>query len=269
MKDRTCIEFLQDILPLLSLRWSGYRKVHGQVCKRINRRIQELHLADITSYRSYLDKYPAEWGLLKEFCRITISRFYRDRQVFENLENQVLPLLAESALKDQKKQLLCWSAGCASGEEPYTLALLWAIRIKHHYPSLNIRILATDANSEVLERAGNACYSSNSIRELPDDLKKNGFIMSQGEYCFRPAFRDIITFEKKDLLEGLPEGPFHLILCRNLVFTYFEESLQREVLSGLEKILFPGGFLIIGVHEKLPSGVGFFEFGKCIFQKRN
>ena len=267
MKDRNCVEFLQNILPRLSLRWSGYRKVHGQVCKRINRRIQELHLADIAGYQSYLEKNPSEWTLLKEFCRITISRFYRDRKVFEILGGQVLPCLAKTAIKNGKEQLRFWSVGCASGEEPFTLALIWAIRLRHNFPSLDIRILATDTNSEVLKRAEEACYPWSSLRELPDDLLKEGFKNQKGSYCLNPVFRDMVAFHKQDIREVLPQGQFHVLFCRNLVFTYFEESLQKEILAKLEKVLVPGGFLVIGAHEKLPSASGFSEVAKCIYRK--
>ncbi len=267
VKDRDSIQFLQNILPRLSFRWSGYRKVYGQVCKRINRRIQELHLTDIRCYQSYLEEHPAELELLKEFCRITISRFYRDRVVFEVLEKQVLPFLTETVMKSKENKLWCWSAGCSSGEEPYTLALLWAIRTKKRASLIDFRIQATDTSSDVLKRTKEACYASSSIRELPEDLKSNGFVLRNGNYCLRPEFRDLVTFEKKDILKSLPEGPFHLILCRNLVFTYFEESLQMEVLTGLKKILVPGGFLVIGAHENLPPKENFSEWGKCIFQK--
>ena len=79
MKNSKCVHFLQWSLPQLHLRWSGFRKVRRQVCKRIQRRLQELELCDISAYQSYLETYPAEWLVLDAYCRITISRFYRDQ----------------------------------------------------------------------------------------------------------------------------------------------------------------------------------------------
>jgi len=268
MKNINCIAFLQDILPRLSLRWAGYRKVHGQVCKRITRRIRELHLANFLGYRSFLEENPSEWFFLKEFCRITISRFYRDRQVFMALEKQVLPQLAETAPKPGNKPLRCWSVGCASGEEPYTLALVWGIWLKPSHPEADIDILATDADAAVLKRAELADYPWSSVRELPEDLLKEGFSPSAGNYRLRPAFRDMVTFKNLDILDNFPEGPFHLLLCRNLVFTYFAESLQKDIFEKLEKCLLPGGFLVIGAHERLPYETGFGEVERCIYQKR-
>ena len=267
LKDLHCIEFLENILPRLSLRWYGYRKVHGQVCKRIRRRIQELHLADLASYHSYLKKHPAEWSILKDLCRITISRFYRDRVVFQILEKQILPLLAETSEKRGEKALRCWSAGCASGEEPYTLALLWDLRLKPQYPQINFQVIATDVAPECLKRAEEACYPFSSIRELPEDIKTQGFCLRAGGYHLQPTFRTYISFLREDIQDSHPNSHYDLILCRNLVFTYFEEDFQAKILSHLAERLAPGGFLVIGAHEKLPPGTGLKEVANCFYQK--
>ena len=85
MRDADCVAFLQWALPRLDLRWQGFRKVHGQVCKRLKRRIKALGLADIAAYRARLEAYPDEWATLDEMCHITISRFFRDSRIFETL----------------------------------------------------------------------------------------------------------------------------------------------------------------------------------------
>ncbi|MBM4089995.1 MAG: hypothetical protein FJ276_11330 [Planctomycetes bacterium] len=97
MTDRECVEFLQWALPQLSLRWPGFRRVRRQVHKRIVRRLSELGLRRIADYRAYLDTHAAEWSVLDAMSRISISRFYRDRDVFEHLRDAVLPELAERA----------------------------------------------------------------------------------------------------------------------------------------------------------------------------
>ncbi|GIK38934.1 MAG: hypothetical protein BroJett011_27670 [Chloroflexota bacterium] len=98
MHDRDCIAFLQWALPHLRLRWAGFCKVRHQVCKRIDRRCRELGLPDVAAYRAYLTTQAAEWPILASLCRISISRFYRDRAVFDQLAHVVLPALAKSAL---------------------------------------------------------------------------------------------------------------------------------------------------------------------------
>jgi chemotaxis protein methyltransferase CheR len=164
MKDNDCIQFLQSLLPRLRMRWPGFRKVRGQVCKRIDRRLRELGLADIAAYCSFLEKNTDEWAVLDSLCRVTISRFYRDREVFRFLEQVVLVKLSGDAIARGDKVLRFWSIGCASGEEPYTLAVLWDLGTGRHFPSLKIRILATDAE-QTWERAQVAM--SGSLTGLP------------------------------------------------------------------------------------------------------
>jgi chemotaxis protein methyltransferase CheR len=125
LTDSECVEFLQWALPQLGLRWPGFRKVRGQVRKRINRRLGELGLTGIADYRDYLQAHPDEWPRLDELCRISISRFYRDRRVFDHLRDDVLPTLAQVAVARHENQVRCWSVGCASGEEIYTVVILW------------------------------------------------------------------------------------------------------------------------------------------------
>jgi len=97
MTDQDCVRFLQWALPQLQLRWPGFRRVRRQVCKRIDRRLRTLELADLAAYQEYLSHHSEEWRYLDALCRITISRFYRDREVFQRLERQVLPELARNA----------------------------------------------------------------------------------------------------------------------------------------------------------------------------
>jgi chemotaxis protein methyltransferase CheR len=97
MADADLVAFLQWALPRLGLRWPGYRKVRGTVRKRLNRRLHELNLPNLAEYPRQLEAHPAEWGVLREICRITTSRFYRDRMVFDHLHRVILPGLARTA----------------------------------------------------------------------------------------------------------------------------------------------------------------------------
>jgi chemotaxis protein methyltransferase CheR len=96
MKDQDCTQFLQWSLPRLRMRWQGFRKVRGQVCKRIDRRLHELGPADISGYQAYLQEQADEWNVLDSLCRVTISRFYRDRELFRFLEREVLMKLSRA-----------------------------------------------------------------------------------------------------------------------------------------------------------------------------
>ncbi|MEJ2331307.1 MAG: CheR family methyltransferase [Desulfobulbaceae bacterium] len=152
MKDEACICFLQWALPHLHMRWPGFRKVRGQVCKRLGSRLVELNLSDLKSYRMYLENNPLEWHILDSMCRITISRFYRDKGVYSFLRTQVFPALIENAGQNGDKNLSCWCIGAASGEEPYSLSVLWELSgLKKGGTSL--KIVATEVDQHMIGRA--------------------------------------------------------------------------------------------------------------------
>ena len=270
MNDRDCVEFLQWSLPRLRMRWQGFRKVRGQVCKRIDRRVRELGLPDVATYRMFLETNDAEWATLDSLCGVTISRFYRDREVFRFLEQEVLVALSEDALAQGKNELRCWSIGCASGEEPYSLALLWDLATGRRFPSLALTILATDADPAVIRRAEQGCYRSSSIAGLPAEWSARAFSRKGELYCIRDEERSRVAFLVQDIRKAAPEERFHLILCRNLAFTYFVSALQQEVLARISERLFPNGAFVTGIHESLPAGCrGFWPWpgGQGIYRK--
>ncbi|MEN8167618.1 MAG: CheR family methyltransferase [Pseudomonadota bacterium] len=258
MKDIECVQFLQWALPQLQMRWQGFRKVRHQVCKRIARRIEELALPSLQAYRQHLRNNREEWRILDGLSRVTISRFYRDKRVFGLLEAQFLPALAQQVLEQGGNRLRIWSAGCASGEEPYTLSLLWAFALSSRFPDLRLHILATDADPDLLARANKACYNFGSVKNLPETWRDRAFLQTDDHYCLHRPFARPVEFRQQDIRDVIPDGPFHLVLCRNLVFTYFESGFQQVFLHRLERALHPAGVLLLGVHESLPeSGHGF------------
>jgi len=102
--ERAYIEFLQVVLPRLGLRWPGFRKVRGQVIKRLKRRLRVLHLQDLAGYAAYLDTHPAEWDVLDAMCRISMSRFYRDKGVFVTLRETLLPHIPPEDLAQERQR---------------------------------------------------------------------------------------------------------------------------------------------------------------------
>ena len=231
-----CVAFLQWALPPLGRRWAGYRKVRRQVCRRVRGRVTELGLDGFEAYRQRLEDDPAEWQVLDGLTNVTISRFNRDRGVFELLA-RVIPHGAR-----------VWSAGCASGEEPYTLALLRD----------DLEILATDVDPAMLRRAEAGRYPASALRELPDrDAFRDGVLDER--------VRRRVTFALHDVRDDPPAGPFDLVLCRNLVFTYFDEATQR---AALQRFACVTSTLVIGAHEALPEGQRLFApWAKCVFRR--
>jgi len=246
-----CASFLQDVLPRLGLRWPGFRKVHRQVCKRIRRRMAQLGVPDFVAYRRYLDPRPEEWAVLDSLCRVSVSRFWRDRAVFDHLRRSLLPRLAAAAGARTVPRVRLWSAGCASGEECYSLALAWRLGAAGRTGAL-VEIVATDADHALIARALGACYPPSSLADLPADLRRAGFVRAGDDWCLRSRFRVGIRFLCQDIREATPPGPFDLVLCRNLAFTYFDDPTRRRVLAAIAARLSPGGVLVIGAHERLP-----------------
>jgi len=264
MKDKDCISFLQGVLPRLQLRWPGFRKVRRQVCKRVQRRIELLGFSDVQAYRAWLGTHPDEWRVLDAFCQITISRFYRDKRVFQCLETAVIPPIVQRIQRDGEQALTVWSAGCGSGEEPYTLALLWAFSLAPMFPEIKLDILASDASADMIHRTREACYSGTSLKELPGQWREAAFSRNENRLCLQEPYRQDVEILHHDIRRGAPNGPFHLVLCRNLVFTYFDEKLQCETGRHLSNSVREGGSLVIGAHEQLPASMAAFEaLGSC------
>lgn len=260
MRDDELVEFLQWALPRLDRKWSGYRKVRGQVGGRIRGRLVELGLGDLNAYREYLEENADEWDVLDSFCRITISKFYRGRATWDRLREQVLPRLAERAMAEGRECIHAWSIGCASGEEPYTLRLCWELDVGRRFADIGLDIVATDADEHMLERARAACYPAGCLSELPKAWRDSAFEESgdaQDPWCLREECRRGIEFERQDVRREQPEGPFDLVFCRYVVLIYFEEAVQREVLGDVSDQMREGGALVVGPKEELPEGCGF------------
>ena len=254
--DGDCIQFLQWALPRMHMRWPGFRKVRRQVCKRIQRRLHQLDLTGIHEYRDLLLQHKVEWGFLDSICRITISRFYRDKRVYEVLQQCILPDLAQRA---RANQLSLWSIGCASGEEPYTLAMVFKFHLLAQFPAIDYQILATDSDLGMLERARQACYRYGSLKNLPGNWLDSAFIRVDRQFCLKPEFQSHIRFLHHDIRQKAPEGLFDLVLCRNLVLTYFDSQLQWQVMERIRQVMVPGGVLVVGIHEHFPDGASGFS----------
>lgn len=253
MNDSDCIAFLQWALPQLHFRWEGFRRVRAQACKRIQRRMQDLGLEGQDDYRQYLESHAEEWLELDGLTRITISRFYRDKAMFAFLEAEVLPELAQRARARGDRRLKVLSLGCGSGEEPYTIVLLWMLRLRSLFQDLDCEVVAIDADPHMLRRAKEACYEYGTVKNLPEELLQAGFDRREDSFLLRPDFRDMVCFVQQDVRTEMPAETYDLVLCRNLVFTYYDETLQVRLLDRMEPLIKVGGGLVIGIHEDLPK----------------
>jgi chemotaxis protein methyltransferase CheR len=267
MTDPEWVSFLQWALPRMEMRWAGFRKVRRQVRKRVKRRMDTLGLSGLEEYRHHLEADAGEWGVLDQMCRITISRFWRDRRVWEDLADTVLPALIASARDRGAERLRVWSAGSASGEEPYSVALIGAFLLSDALP---IAITATDAHPQMLERARRGRYPEGSLRALPKGWRARAFEALEGEWVLRETFRLGVRFLEQDVRHEAPRGPFDLVLCRNLAFTYFTPALQRAVAERIGGALVAGGALVVGCHEAVPPEAPFapWEGVRSVYRRR-
>ena len=164
-----------------------------------------------------------------------------------------------------------WSAGCAMGEESYSLLLIWDNTVGKDLPQLDLDVVGSDIDELLLSRARCACYAYSSVKALPRAWLQAGFIQHEDKYCLEPRLRDKASFIQQDIRNQSITGPFHIIFCRNLVFTYYEHTLQLELLRYIHDTLIDGGALVIGGHESLPEGYSGFEpwsLHRAIFRKQ-
>jgi chemotaxis protein methyltransferase CheR len=269
MRDAEFSAFFAAVSPRLGLRAAGYHRVGGSVRKRLKRRLRALGMDSLETYRRHLEAQPEEWAWLEGCSRITISRFARDGDVFSALANTHLPQRAAAAQAQGRSELRCWSAGAASGEEAYSLAILFRLLLQPRFPALELNVLGTDLDEAVLARAARATYPGGSLRELPEPLRTAAFERRGAHWSLRERFRVGMRFECRDVRQAAPAGQFDLIACRNLAFSYFDEATQRRVARVLTGALDPGGFLVVGRGEGLPDGVaGLVPRGPCIYERQ-
>ncbi|MBM4338912.1 MAG: protein-glutamate O-methyltransferase CheR [Deltaproteobacteria bacterium] len=240
-------EFLKEAALLLGLQRRPFQR--RGVKRKVERRLVEIGCPGFDEYLLKIQIDPKEKDHISTILTVTISRFFRDREVFDALEKSVLPAI----LKDrEKKDLNVWSIGCASGEEPYSLSLLWKEKFEKDFPKLHHSILATDIDEKMIERGKEGRYKKSSLREVPDNILKRYFRIKNEFYVLEQVIRESVDFRKQNILEDEPFSGMDVVFCRNLAFTYFSKESQTKVLKKLAEGLNEKGFLVIGKDEILP-----------------
>lgn len=210
--------------------------------------------AGAKDFPNYLHLLRLNPKLIQEFKKsitINVSEFLRDPHLFAFLDQTVVPELLKKFPK-----LQVWSAGCAGGEEPYSVAILMEERQKKH--RFDYQILATDIDEQVLGEAKFGAYTDKALKNVPQELRGAYFDQVKENFQVKARLKSRIQFEPHNLLAPMGEGrTFHLILCRNVVI-YFSEKAKSEVYKNLAAALTPGGVLFIGATENL---LNYREFG--------
>jgi chemotaxis protein methyltransferase CheR len=218
------------------------------VKSRLAKRLRELKIAGYEEYLTRIQTDRVELSNMVDVLTTNKTSFFREQQHFDYLQEHVLP-----AWKAARTPRRVWSAGCSSGEEPYTLAML----LREQAPELDVRILATDLSTRVLARAKVACYSPASIEDVPTRLRGRYLqrVQDAGQVGYRinPDVTALVSFARLNLMGDWPmRGQFDLILCRN-VMIYFNDETRTVLGRRFAERLAPDGLLLIGHAESLAS----------------
>ncbi len=246
-------DHFRQLLDEFDFSWAGYRKVRKGVKKRISRHMQQLNCPNIKAYLNLVAK-SAE---LRQECQlrmtVSISRFFRDRQFWYDLEADILPCLIEK----ERKTLRVWSAGCARGEEVYSFKIVWH-RLNKRYEQLpEVEMAATDMHPDYIKKARAGIYSKSSMKDIPDEVREHYFDIKRNSNRFeiKAAFKKGIDWKVQDIFNNPPGSAFDIIFLRNNLLTYYREHLRAEGLKRVIKALVPDGWLIVGAHEKIPAAL--------------
>jgi chemotaxis protein methyltransferase CheR len=239
------------------------------VYSRLTRRLRARGLRDFRQYcRLIADKgEAAERQAMLSALTTNVTHFFREEHHFEQLSREVLPDLVARARQGGRVRL--WSAGCSSGEEPFSIALC-LLACCPEAPRLDIRILASDVDAEVLERANAGLYPERDFKGLSPARASALFEPGSTPASIRPDLRRLVSFRALNLMEDWPmKGQFDVIFCRNVAI-YFDAPTQQRLWQRLADRLGPGGFLCIGHSERLAgSAAGAFEsVGITAYRKR-
>ncbi|WP_437994913.1 CheR family methyltransferase [Sorangium sp. So ce185] len=240
---------LQSLLDLVRER-SGIdfkRYKQATILRRLRRRMAATDTETIDEYMRYFAEHPEEHQRLVNSFLIKVTEFMRDPELFAHLRDVVLPALVAHARNDNKS-LRIWSAGCATGEEAYSLAILVSELLGPELDSFNVRIFSTDLDSEAVAFARRGVYAASAVEELPHELVERYFVSIDGQYQVKKRIRNLTVFGEHDLGQRAPFPHLDLVLCRN-VLIYFTSDLQRRTLHLFAFSLREGGYLVLGKAE--------------------
>ena len=226
--------------------FSGYKR--ATLGRRIRKRMAEVGIEDYEGYADYLEANPREFAELFNTILINVTGFFRDPEAWDYLARETIPRLLEEI--PDEEQIRVWSAGCASGEEAYTAAIVLLEALGEEEFKRRVKIYATDVDEEALAEARAAVYPQEAFKDLPREIVEKYFVENGRGYGFRPDLRRSVIFGRNELVEDAPISRIDLLICRN-VLMYFTVEAQTRILSQLNFALRDRGFLFLGKSEML------------------
>ena len=216
--------------------------------RRISRRIDILGISSLTEYAQYLDTYPGEYEALLNVI-VNITEFFRDPEAWSFIRAEVLTEILEGT-----DEIRIWSAGCASGEEPYSIAIALAETLGTDMSRRQARIYATDVDETALKLARGGTYSLDQLSGVSEDIRNRYFVRNGDVYNIARNIRDLMIFSKHNLILDPPIPHIDLLLCRN-VLIYFKRTLQSNIIPKLHYALNENGYLWLGKAETPATGI--------------
>lgn len=249
------------ILGYFNRPWKGYRKVRKGVKKRIRSHMRALNCSTAKDYISIIAADDDQKSVTESCLLVTISRFFRDRRMWKHIEDKIYPELIQNA----RNRIKIWSAGCACGEEAYSLSILWHKLTAHSDKRTQLEILATDVNPVCIERAQKGWFEKSSLKEVDPATIAAYFEKrpNKHQYIIHSCAKAPIRWQVHDLLTPISAGPFHIIMLRNNLLTYYKGTKKEDAFQMILDRLIPGGYMMVGSHENLPS-----KFAE-LFQRSN
>lgn len=218
--------------------------------RRIAIRMRSTRCRDAAEYCNLLRQSPQELDLLQKALTIHVSQFFRNPSMFDKLRDDVLPGLFSSCEKNGTGQLRFWCLGCASGEEPFSLAILLKEYFNKELHRVQTIIHGTDIDAETIQAARQGEYNEDRLKEVPANLKERYFRQNGSRFRLVPEIVEMVIFLQGDITRTTKYVPNDLVVCRNTLI-YFTRHDQEKILHGIADILPTGGILVLGKSETL------------------
>ncbi len=218
--------------------------------RRVQKRMREVGVQSYSQYADYLEVQPNEFGPLFDTVLINVTAFFRDPEAWQFVREHILPRIVRDKAPDAPIRI--WSAGCASGEEAYTLAMLLAEAVGEEDFRKRVKIYATDADEEALIVARQGTYSERDVAGIPPDLLEKYFKTSGSRRVFRNELRRCLIFGRHDLIQDAAISRLDLLVCRNTLM-YFNVEAQDRILARFHFAVNRTGYLFLGKAETLLS----------------